>query len=342
MAWLDPWPCRVALVSDPTKVGAGGVSNFPAYLNGAVLPAQVFSFCLANGADFRLTAADGTTLYDYELVSIDRATGALELHWKVPSLSSASAVYNYLYFGNRKAVSAANPHSLWSDYALVAHMSEAASPFVDSSPNARTGTWYGASTGKTGKLYASGGQQFAGASTEWLSWGTYSSPAALTVSGWFNRGNSDNHAVACVWDTAAGSWFAYFAGTALQMSFATGDDHAAATLTSTPGSWEHCSWGADASNIIFCRNGVTETQALGHTLNKALTLRQAVLTGWYFWFLGYMDELRIRAELSTAAWLTTCYNAQNSPQTFWSCGAVERRRRFYVMNPRRVIAPSWA
>ncbi|QQR83574.1 DUF2341 domain-containing protein [Candidatus Peregrinibacteria bacterium] len=122
--WYNPsWTHRRAITVDSTKVAAD-LTNYPLLITGANLDANFFSNVKADGGDIEFTAADGTTLLDKEIVSINTGSSTLEAYVRIPSLSSSANTVIYMYYGNAGAT-LANDTATWnSTYSAVWHMNE--------------------------------------------------------------------------------------------------------------------------------------------------------------------------------------------------------------------------
>lgn len=105
----------------------------------------------------------------------------------------------------------------------------------------------------------------------------------------------------------------------------------ATTPASIPSStWTHIAMTLDSTlpntNVKMYVNGVlngtaNHTTAIGSTVGQSLTIGRDSVNGRYFG--GRIDELRLQNQILTADWITTEYNNQNSPPTFYSLSAEE-------------------
>jgi len=104
----------------------------------------------ADGRDLRVTAADGETVLNHELVSIVPATPTLEMWVSVPAVASAADTVVYLYWGNAAATmpSAASQQAVWTvgDWEAVWHCAEASGDLIDATGNGWTMTGAGSPT----------------------------------------------------------------------------------------------------------------------------------------------------------------------------------------------------
>jgi len=349
MDWLAGWTYRAAVTIDADQVGTGGVANFPVLLTAANMPATMWAqLANADGRDLRVTSSDGTTVLNHELVSITPATPALEMWVSVPSVASASDTTLYLYWGNSAATmpSAASQQAVWTGagYSAVYHLLEdaagatGAALYADATGLGHTGLDYVSATDKTGIIGA--GQQFDGSNdfvrvldaddldpgsgdftvSVWLKGITMERMALGKYSpsppwpGW-NLGYSVSPHGYCRW--------AVFDGVHLYPDF--DGTH----VNIVDGGWHHLLGTlsrADAALYLWVDNiseGSSDQPVIG-TVNTAenLVLGARFNGGSLFWN-GSLDEVRVATVARTAAWVTTEYNNQSSPGTFYKVGAAE-------------------
>ena len=82
------WLYRKKITIDNTKVGSGGVTNFPVLIS--LTDTGLQSNAQADGDDILFTSSDGTTKLSHEIEKYVSATGQLIAWVKVPSISSAA------------------------------------------------------------------------------------------------------------------------------------------------------------------------------------------------------------------------------------------------------------
>ena len=157
VAWYDwNWDYRIKITVDSSLVN-GDVSNFPVYVDLSDLPDNFFTNVDANGADLRVTKADGTTEVAREIVSISTGSKTGELHFVANgTLSSSVDTDFYIYYGNPTATepgagTAYGKNNVWIEgYVGVWHMQEdpsGSSPqILDSSSVGSDGTSAGTMT----------------------------------------------------------------------------------------------------------------------------------------------------------------------------------------------------
>ena len=122
------WNGRVALTIPASSI-TSTVSQFPVYVDLADLGADFWAGVAADGADIRVTQADGKTEVPYELVAIDTGSETGELHFRA-TLSDASDNVFHIYYDNPGAAAYASDSEFGSDnvwtngYLAVYHFEE--------------------------------------------------------------------------------------------------------------------------------------------------------------------------------------------------------------------------
>jgi hypothetical protein len=114
-------------------VGRRRFSDFPVAVIVASDP-ELAAHARADGADLVVTAVDGLSRLDAELVSFGGATGALELWVRIPTLAPTTTTL-YLYYGG--AAAAGSTTAVWSSrFAGVWHLSDPGTGARDSTSHA--------------------------------------------------------------------------------------------------------------------------------------------------------------------------------------------------------------
>ncbi|MCA9383455.1 DUF2341 domain-containing protein, partial [Candidatus Dojkabacteria bacterium] len=138
------WSYRQKISVDYTKVSNTDQTDFPVLLDLSDLSSGFFTNVQTDGGDIVVTAADGVTKLQRELVSINTGGSTGELWFKAPSLSSSTNTDFWIYYGNATA-NEGNSTAVWSNgYELVQHMNEdpsgSAPQLIDSTLNDNDGT----------------------------------------------------------------------------------------------------------------------------------------------------------------------------------------------------------
>ncbi len=132
-AWLNgDWIRRIEFSADPDSIeGSGNFVDFTLLLElDATSFAPVFSTADSSGSDLVVTAADGTTVLDHEIVSYDPVLQTAEIWFKASSFSDAENIF-YLYYDNNvetpeeAAARASLPGDAWTaEHIAVYHYAE--------------------------------------------------------------------------------------------------------------------------------------------------------------------------------------------------------------------------
>lgn len=307
-----------ALVPDWRTTGNGGkIQNTVSY-NSQTVP-----------ADLKFTSdSGGTTLLSWEVASYSASTGAIEIWVKIPNLLTASDVIIYAFYGDAAVTTyqGGSVGAAWdSNYVLVAHLANGSSLSPnDSTSNAYSGTVAGPSAG-TGQIDGAG--VFAQNATRiFFPSNADTSATVFTAEVWvFETAdpNSVNGAcVMCKW-TGLG-WMLFLQGStgtvnAIQVYLNGTPFNTGAILTKNV--WTHIVVTFDGSNVNVYVNGGTPAPGTGTVTGNSQVMEvgtylSAINTG----VTGNIDEVRFSKSVRDAAWITTEYNNQSSPATFYTIG----------------------
>jgi len=293
------------LTIDNTKVSADA-TDFPVFVNLANLNATFWSTVANGGGDIRIFKADGVTELAREVVSCATGTSTGELHFKFTGTLSASVDTVVQIHADGVASDYAvgatyGRNAVWTDYRVVIH----GGAVTDSSGNI-TPTASGNSSSTTAKV---GGNSTA------LSSGTGSEIATGSITGrtvtmwaYNTAGNTAGYfldartGLANGWSyrdngggqiNFGGSWSTVF----LNASSAT-----SGVTTLANSTWGYLAYKASA--------GWTDDLFFGNRHTARVTD-----DSW----VGNFDELRVTKTIDLASsWITTEYNNQNSPATFYT------------------------
>ena len=330
------------------------LSNFPVFVDLSLLGSTFFSSVKSDGADIRITEADGLTQVPAELVSIDTGAGTGELHFRATTLASTTDTTFYLYFDNSDAVapaaaSAFGRNNVWSNgYEAVYHLPTT----VDSTGNGFTLTEANISTTAAGIIGESA--DFTSISSEY----TYSDPEAIldghgefTLSMWVESdvtGTDKGFFMASSIDGGDdGICARYDDGGAS----AGGDDVIKGCLETTSGSqsWESSefaqttatqyyvqTWQAGSVQEIYLdgvvdvytdvpatQTGTTDVPGGTMTIGAGAKEGDASGQGWD----GRIDEVRIASAYRNAAWIDAEYTNQLSASSFIATSSIELSSR---------------
>lgn len=341
---------RKKILIDHTKVGTANVSNFPFLFSGTYsylkTTANSGNVTSSSGYDIIFTSdPQGLTKLDFEIESYSATTGKYIAWIRIPTMSFTADTAIYIWYGNAAVTtSQENKTGVWdSNYKAVYHLPDGTTLSAnDSTSNANTGS-ITAATATAGQIDGAG--SFNG-STALINCGTGASIANVwanggTISVWTqntNFGGSNNgRIVNKTGSTDTGST----TGWCFQVAFgATGSMKLTVAFGTTPMSYTSAAGsiavgtkyhmvatydGSSLANIpIFYINGATstavnQTTPVGTIVNDTT---QSMLIGNIGnasrGFNGWIDEVRISNVVRSSSWVTSSYNNQNSPSTFYS------------------------
>lgn len=348
-AWYNSsWTNRKAITIDHTKVaGSSDHANFPVLVS--ITDSDLLAQAQADGDDILFTAANGTTKLDHEIESYTSGTGALVAWVRIPTLDYDNNTVINMYYGNGSASSQQNATAVWdSNYKGTWHLSEdpstGAPQMQESTSNNFDGTSNGTMTsgdqvaGKTnGALDFDGSNDYIGTGNQTA----LNAGSAFTISGWINRTANSPTGIAGViagkWNgTGSSGWFLEVTdsdqGAANQIRFFVGglSDTSLYSTTSTVSNstWYYVTAVYNGSNKILYMNGssVGSEASTGTptTTTDAFQIGYDIASGaTNNYFAGILDEIRVSNTARSADWITTEYNNQSSPSTFYTLGTEE-------------------
>lgn len=350
MAIGSGWTRRCPIVIDHTKV-PGDLSNFPVLFNVDNLPSEMLDLdgsypCNStDGRDIRFSSDQaGNTELAVEVVGVslnnNPALSRIEIHVKIPSLSSSVDTTVYVWYNNTSATmpsrtSTYGSDNVWdADYRFVVHVSGSLN---DSTSYALTGTNH--SSGESSTIYKLGysSRTFATASSQYIDYGNQ------------NNINGDVNITleSVVRITSAPDTYNYIAGRGenykiqcndVRIEFATFNTSWDSMVSDDPitnGNWYHWCGRRTAStdtNEAY-RDGSlqTNTAATSQIRNEVTcSLQIGQNNGGGYYLDGYVDEFRISTSARTGNWITTGYNSLMSPSTFAVEGTPESIARAII------------
>lgn len=345
MAYPTGYTKYQEITIDHTKVSADQ-TDFIVYVNLADLVkagADIFDTCRSDGGDIRATKSDGTTQLPTEVVVIDTTAKTGELHIKFSGTlsSTVDTIIRIYYNGTDTALATSDTYgrdNVWAgNYVAVWHMQEASGNITSSTGNntATDNNTVGSATGKLGK-----GRDFVRASSEWFDIASGSQTGlgitgnSITMSAWIKGDASLNNLIGrIIWRLGGTGNYGYQLSTTgnvyspnnayLISAVGTGGgwDHSfGASGDATSGTLKHIVATYDGTNF---RGYVNTSKTTSATKSNRLTSANAQTfyigrdsTSSYY--DDVLDEIRISAGVKSDSWISTEYNNQNSPSTFYA------------------------
>jgi hypothetical protein len=350
--WYNPsWAFRKRITIDHTKVGADLI-DFPVLVS-LFSDADLASTAQSNGNDIMFTSVNGTTKLDHEIEQYVPGTGQLVAWVRVPSLSSVIDTVIFVYYGNSSCGNQQNLSGVWnSSYKAIWHMNETSGTTIkDSTSNGNTGTPNGGVTlDAAGKII--GGDTFDGID-DWTNLGTSSSlnfgaNAPFTIEGWVKTTESYGSIISFRSSTDGGPVIDIHLGydgaitdpgklLALIRQDTGSSGYARKTGSAiNDGIWHYFVLTRNAGNTIeLFSDGISQGTSSGGESGGAITTNMRAFanerkwvqdnygTADQRWLIGTLDEARISNTQRSSAWISACYNNQNSPSTFYAMAAKE-------------------
>ncbi len=323
------------LTIDHTKVPNTDQTNFPALFSGTYAYLATIAnggkVTNASGYDIIFTSdAAGTTKLDHEIETYTATTGAVNFWVRVPTVSHTTDTVIYLWYGNSAiTTSQENVTGVWdANFKGVWHLPNGTTLTANDSTGVNNLTNNGTTPAIVGKV--DGGASFNGSSqylsrtsapttaTDNYTMEAWINPAALNVlSLAFYNGNDAGGYGFGIGVGAAGSNLSGIHGSLIWIE-------SNYTFPST-GTWYHIVFLRNAGTTRFYVNGVVQS---GTSAGTPLTPNARATIGNQLdgsnlptrYFNGSVDEARISSSARSADWITTEYNNQSSPSTFYTVG----------------------
>ena len=327
---------HTATVTIDSSLVSADLSDFVVYIDLSDLPASFWDVVTASGGDIRCYKSDGTTELAREVVSCDTATDTGELHVKYAgTLSSSSDTEIQIHADGTSsdyAVTATyGRNNVWpSSYKTVLHQNEASgSVLVDSTVNGKDATMVGNLPTPTAAKIAKG-QLYDGTGDYAELENTYGASFFdndFTFSVWVEGNDYATAALGVV--SFLGEKNIYFrnrgSGSQLAFNMYTGSSNWLYTGALTTNTFYHFVIVRDKSaGVKLYQDGVLQSSnsftSNANSSSKQNSVGSVGYGGTYPWN-GVIDEFRLLNATRSANWISTEYNNQNSPSTFYSVTA---------------------
>src|SRR6266481_825978 len=331
---------RRSITIDHAKVPNSDQSNFPLLISGTysylATVANGGRAQNSNGYDIIFTSDSGcATKLNHEVETYNATTGAVNYWVKVPTVShTATDTVIYVCYGNASiTASEENKNGVWdSNFKIVAHLGNGTTLSAnDSTSNASHGTITGA-TAVSGGI--DGGASFNGSSNT-ISFPDLSSVGDFTISALVNPTSPGDPTGAFGWDNYPTSprdatlfWVRNTPDGGSSVSVgkvivgATGGIAQVGSAISN-GNWHWITIIRSGTTAKLYLDGVKTgadiTVGSGTFTAKNLRLASHFYNSANHEFLnGVLDEFRVSLTARSADWITTEYNNQSSPSTFYA------------------------
>ncbi len=349
-AWYSTggtWTNRKQITIDHNKVSSGPHTNFPMLFSvtdtDLKTTANGGKVGLSTGLDMVFTSSDGTTKIPYEMESYTASTGQTIAWVQVPTLSSTVDTVIYLYFGNASASDQSQATSVWdSNYKGVWHLPNGSSlTSLDSTTNANNGTLSGSTVPSATTGQVDGGASFNGTSA-YIEASNNSSlqPTNGTVSAWIKTSGAGSSYRGVV---VKQSYYGFFLVDNVFGIYDWGSSNFRSSGVNVGnGSWhlltESFQSGSTNGTILYVdgssvltttMTGVTNLCKFEIGVGGEIGGSGGCANGNSQLYGGTIDEPRISNIVRSAGWITTEYNNQFSPSTFYSVTALQQQPSVY-------------
>lgn len=341
-AAFSAWGYRAKLTFESAYVGAGGVTNFPFVIPWTTAPAGLFTNANADGSDIRLTASDGETEINFELVTFTPGSSLMEIWVLGASLASATDTDFYIYWGNAAATAkpAAWGNGVWTTpgYNAVWHLEEDAATYAgaalyaDATGNGNTGADYVSSTTKTGRIGK--GQGFDGTDDYiGVTPVTANSSTAYAMSFWFNAAKNEKDRMVARDPDKLAVVLSIVSGSALQCWLNLGGSVRRLDIPDVnwnAGAWNHLivtaigtTAGGDGKIHVYLNGVHFESAEVEGVLSAGIPEFIGASDASTRFYDSLLDEVRCGYFQPSQAWATTEYNNQIAPANTVIWGDVE-------------------
>ncbi len=338
-AWFDEaWTNRVAITIDADQVPSD-VTDFPVYVDMSDLPGTFFDGINSDGSDIRITTSDGTTEVPREIVRVDTTNDLGEMYFKASgSLSSSTDTTFYIYYGNGSGTEPGSgddgyENNVWPQYkhvyhldgSSVANMEESVNDFDFNIPNSGVEAYQ--ETGKIGR-----GVRLQGSNPHRLLSDSYQPNDAISSFSFRMWVKSDitsgNKGLFYYRSNGNSGWMFGQYGTKFRFygnRTSGGWMNIESTTTIAADTWYHVAGHYDGTNLELYVNGTQEASSAMSTPNISNNVYLSVGTASFGTWDGLIDNAFFSqdTDIDTDDWISTEYNNQNSPGTFYTVGSEE-------------------
>jgi len=323
------WAYYKKITINHTKVAAN-LSNFPVLIS-INSDADLASHAQPDGDDLVFKDYNDIIL-NHEIEFYNPSNGNLIVWVNVTSLSSTEDTILYMYYGNPSVTSQQNPSGVWgSHYKMVQHLNETSGTHYDSTSYGNDGTPHGVTQNAVGKI--DGADSFDGvndyvgvADDDSLDFGT----GDFTIEAWINTSSVPVSwaRIVCKQTSTSNGYAFYLNGSSGGIRFNRAGSFGSpdTPVNVVNGVWHHVAIVLDGSDGHFYVDGVLDGTKTFGTNNvdtgSSLALGSGS-DGSDCFFDDMMDEVRISSVARNISWISTEYNNQYDPDTFYMIGIEE-------------------
>lgn len=289
-----------------------------------------------NGYDIRPYSDSAlTTALTYELVNYTASTGVIEMHVKIPTLSSSANVTYYLAFGDAAISTDGTSNTTWdSNFKGVWHLGDGSTiGLSDSTSNAYTLTNNGTVTAATGQI--KGGTGTLDGTSQYLSNASLSitTGSSVTISFW--QYQSSAALGTGTWDighaTEPNRFGAHGPYSDNVVYWDYGDIYASpvgrvsSSYSSYTNAWTLLTFVyvvGTGLKLYFNGSSVATNASTGTpATSTGINIGRYTLGGSSYYSKAQLDEFRVSNVARSSSWITAEYNNQKSSSTFLTWGS---------------------
>ncbi len=315
--WNDDWSYRKEIDFDLTPAGAditGPLTDVPVLIRLSLGNFQYFGDANADGSDLRFIAADDKTPLKFHIERFDSQTQTALLWVRAPQLTGGAKTDKiFLYYGNKKATSAASPADTYdTNQALVYHFGAAKGSPQDSTAYKTEPTAFDPEISATSLIGA--GAKFAGAQIISVpaNGAAHMTAKGFTVSAWLRIAAGQSGAYVAQLADSGREVVLGIDGTQAFARYSSGAAPVTVTQTTqlTTGEWHHLALTVGSGHMILLVDGVD----VGHAdvtvqeLGGVLTVGGSAARGNFL--NGELDELEVSNVGRSADWLKASARSQ--------------------------------
>ncbi len=327
--WNDSWLYRKNITIDYTKVD-DDLTNFPVLIS-LGSDADLANHAQDDSDDIVFTDSDENKL-NHEIELFNGSTGQLVAWVNVTYLSSSSDTTLCMYYGNPSANNQQNITGVWdSNYMMVQHLNETSGIHHDSTNYDNEGVpKNGVNQTAVGKI--DGADEFDDEDDYIIINDSVSLELDnLTIECWFNDYNADQGGdwqgivskKTTAWTITTDPYNYWPPRLIMYIGNKRIPSGVAAEITFNK--WYHAALSINGSTARLYMNGLNVAL---HTSINVISADSDLYIGRNEWndddlFNGTIDEIRISNIARGSSWISTSYNNQNNPNTFYSVSSEE-------------------
>lgn len=352
--WNGDWAFRKEISFDLSPAGAdipGAPADVPILIRLSLANFQYFADAKPDGSDFVFIAADDKTPLKFHIERFDSQAQIAFVWVRMPHLTGGAKTDKiFLYYGNKKATSGADPGGSYdTNQALVYHFGASAGAPQDSTGYKNEPKSFTAEVNPASLI--GGGAKFAGAQT-------ISIPASgavhlaagkgFTLSAWVRFEAAQSDAYLGQLADQGKELILGLNGTQAYARYAAGTGAATSVQQSehlTTGEWHHLAMriGDGRITLVVDGNDVAHANVDAQEIGGALTMGGAAAGGHFY--TGEMDELEVSNTVRSADWIKSAARSQGMVAPLVVYGGDTQKEgggeSYFVTTLRNVTVDGW-